>query len=353
MRAIPRELIYMSYKVLGVNSGGGVSLFPFEQGDIVGNIETRSVFYTKDDAQWHLNFKAPFIRDYDQALAELKEKKMKIDIIVSSPNCGSGSVLRYSRAKKLGDNKENVSLLQFINSVRKLKPKFFLFENLQALYKSFPKDEFKANFKKYHFISFKKPVSAWGNSQVNRKRLIIVGVRKDLGHDRAYWKKIFKLPKIASDELQTCGELYKDLDKNASFGGGNIREYMGNTITMYGGFRLGLSEIRDLWLNEYAGKKRWPAIDRKYSNAPGVYRNLLNDYPATARKANRQFDHNGLMLTPRQLARIQGVPDIFKLWYDHEMDHNYCINKGRTVVTKTPPYEISEWFVECLEKLEK
>lgn len=342
----------MKLKILGVNSGYGVSLYPFEQEDIVGNIETRSVFYTKDDLQWHMNFpKVPLGRNYEKSIAQLNPKM--VNVIISSPDCGSGSVLRYSRAKELGDHKKNASLLNFIDSVKVLKPKFFLFENLPGLYKSYPKDEFKANFKKYHWIQFIKPVSAWGNSQVNRKRLVVVGVRKSLGEDRAYWKKKFRLPKDAESLLETCDELYGDIMKKGSmaWAGGNVREFLGTTITMYGGYRLGLAEIRDKWMNEYSGMKRWPAIGRKYSNAPGVYRNLANDYPATARKANRQFDHEGLMLTPRQLARIQGVPDTFGLYSNHEMDRNYLINKARTVVTKSPPYEISEWFYECLQKL--
>jgi site-specific DNA-cytosine methylase len=130
---------------------------------------------------------------------------------------------------------------------------------------------------------------------------------------------------------------------------GLIREDFDTVISIHARRRMSLRAIANEWNTRLKGKKRWEVDGGKFSTAPGVYRNMNDDYPATARKANRQFGEEGFTLTPRHLARIQGVPDEFKIWVDVNK-LGYCINKGRTVVTKTPPYEISVWFKKCLIK---
>ena len=164
--------------------------------------------------------------------------------------------------------------------------------------------------------------------------------------------KYFDLPDLRYRN-QTCKELYLDLDeKYPNLALGHVREAQSELCTIHAGRKLKISEITHIWNNALKGKKRWEVIGRRFSTAPGVYRNGLKDYPATARKANRQFDHNGLMLTPRQLARIQGVPDSFRLYVSSDK-LNYWINKARAAVTKTPPFEISAWFKRKLDKTQK
>lgn len=336
----------MEFRVLGINSGIGVSLHPFKW-NLIGNMEQRGIFHTKKDEQWKANFKAPLWKNYEDCKNWLSNEKIKPNIIISSPDCGSGSILRLSRAKSLGDHNKNVSLQTFILSVRELKPRFFLFENLDGLFKSVPEEKLDKIFKKYHLVKHIVSVSKFGNSQVSRKRLVIVGIKKKANIPIEQCREIFSLSPIPP-YLKTCGQLYGDLPDSMDSKIAHIRELPGTMVTMYSRFKLTVAEIQHVWQMEFTGKKRWVVKDRKFSCAPGVYRNLSTDYPATARKANRQFDHNGQMLTPRQLARIQGVPDSFKICCEPP-NYGYWINKGRAAVTKTPPYEISVWFKQCLE----
>lgn len=343
----------MNYNVLGVSSGIGVSLWPFRK-HVIGNIEPRAIFHTSNEVQWFDNFRdVPLYKHFPKA-----KTFQPVDVIISSPDCGSGSVLRYSRAKKLGDIKDNASLDYFFAAIKKYNPKFFYFENLPAMFKSLPEDEWDEQLKEYKMVKHMASVSMWGNSQLHRKRLVVIGIRRDLSG----LKKYFELPDLRYD-VRTCQELYGDLDeydkipeddvhqKNWMKGVlelAHVREMAHNEVTMYSGYKIPIFKVRELWRGEFKKKRRWPVTNRKFLNAPGVYRNRKNDYPATARKANRQFDHNGKMLTPRQLARIQGVPDEFKIYMDLDK-LNYWINKGRAAVTKTPPMEISRWFKTCLE----
>lgn len=342
----------MELKVLGINSGGGVSLHPFKW-DLIGNLEERSIFHTAQDCQWKLNFNQPFWRNYEDCLEYIKKGKIKPNVIISSPDCGSGSILRLSRAKKLGDNKQNKSLKTFFKAIKELKPKFFLFENLETLFKTLSEEEFRKKTKKYQLVIHSRSVADFGNSQITRKRLIIVGIRKKLGLTDEEVTKAFEVPKNLYAP-RPCHILYNDLEFMKKPPTGHFREHLGLTITMYSGFRLTIAEIQHKWENEFRGKSRWEVKDRKFSTVPGVYRNLDMEFPSTARKANRQFDSKGYMLTPRQLARIQGVPDNFKIAQDPEKaELGYWINKGRALVTKTPPYEISLWFQDRLDLLIK
>src|SRR5690606_25139468 len=105
-----------------------------------------------------------------------------------------------SRAKKFGNHQENKSLAQFFDSLAFLYPKFFLFENLEGLFNSYPEDQFRKKCKNYRLKIFKTSVSAFGNSQKDRKRLIVVGIRKDL-------PKKLKAKFVIKDhktELKTC-----------------------------------------------------------------------------------------------------------------------------------------------------
>lgn len=348
----------MSYKVLGVSSGIGVSLYPFKK-HVIGNVEPRAIFHTPKEEQWKDNFPdVPLYRNIED-MGEVKN----LDVLISSPDCGSGSILRYSRAKKLGDHKKNASLMTFFVGVRKYNPKFFYFENLPALFKSFPKERFVDLCRNYRLVELEAPVSMWGNSQIYRKRLIIIGIRWDISETINY-KKLFKLPDLRHLN-KTCYELYGDLDEwdatpgddkknwlKAILSLGHARENGLDSISIYSQRKMLIRDIRRYWKTELKGKRRWAVTDRKFTTAPGVYRNRRNDYPATARKANRQFDHKGNMLTPRQLARIQGVPDEFKIHVRPDK-LKYWINKGRAAVTKTPPMEISIWFKTQIDKILK
>lgn len=334
----------MRYSVLGINSGLGVSLYPFKE-NVIGNVECRGIFHTPKNEQWVLNFdKTPLRRDLTYFLLE------KPDVVISSPDCGSGSVLRYSRAKKLGDHKSNKSLLMFFEGIEKLKPKFFYFENLPTLFKSFPKKEWEELLGGYKLIEHIVPVSKFGNSQVHRKRLVVIGIREDIKTLKLV-KSFKKFPKIG--KLKNCGELYGDLDGSIDPKIGHVREELEEIISIYGGKKMSLRQIRNHWLHN-PEDNRWHIRDgsTKFSTAPGVYRNFKNGFPSTARKANRQFDHRGLTLTPRQLARVQGVSDSFEIYIDPNRV-KYWINKGRTVITKSPPMDISVWFKRKLDRTKK
>lgn len=337
----------MKLRVLGVAGGNGVILHPFKK-YLIGNIETRSDFKTPNDIQWKLNF-----GDIPLTNKPGNFPLNKVNVIMGCPDCGHSSVMAYSRGKKLGNPKKNESLNNFIESVNFCKPDFFFFENLPALFKGFPESEFNEQFKDYKLIKHITSVASYGNSQMSRVRLAVIGIRK--GRYEQY-SSIFKLKPTEIYKLRICIELESNL-KYPNKKLCHVREDDNTIVCMEKDFKkLSLKEVKRIWnLPENKNRKKWDATTTgkgNMKNLPGVYRNLPDDFPLTARKQNRQFNSKGDIMSPRELGRIQGVTDDFKIWYD-ENKSQYSINKGRITVTKTAPYEMGIWFYKKIMKIKK
>lgn len=329
-------------KVLGICGGNGVILYPLRK-HLIANIEPRALFHTKGNKQWKANFgDIPIFK-------ELIEFTCKIDVIVGAPDCGHSSILSYSRKKSLSDPRDNKSLNLYIEAIKKYKPKIFLMENLPKMLDIITPTIWRELFPNYEFIFQNGPVSMYGNSQFSRIRTTIIGIHKKkaepyLEKAQYQFNHIYKISDIVN-----CGKLLEGLDEeDASIG--HVREDINSIITIYAGRKVSLKQAKKHW-NVFKNAKHWVVKHRNFKTAPGVYRNLDKDSPLVARKANRQFNQEGLQMTPRELARIQGIPDRFKIYIDPK-NIGYSINKGRTTVTKTPPYEIGKWFYKQLKKLE-
>lgn len=331
----------MQLNVLGVQGGGGIIIHPFKD-CLIGNIETRSIFNTPRDIQWKLNFESPLYKKFTDKLQD-------VDVIVGAPDCGHSSILSYSRRKALSNPNDNDSLNNYIRAIHQYEPKFFMLENLPKLLDAWNKD-IHLIFARYRLLINKTSVASWGNSQVSRVRLVVIGVRRDLPVE--YDFKLDLLPWPSEDQLQSSSQLIKGLGKKEIPELCHVREPLDKSICLYYGDRRNITgqEAQDIWLGEYRNEGRWPVPGTKMKNQPGIYRNFAQDLPKTVRKQNRQFNHMGLMLTPREIARIQGCPDDFKLWYD-EKRSLYCINKARITTAKCPPYEIGQWFYKTLKNL--
>jgi site-specific DNA-cytosine methylase len=332
--------------ILGVNAGNGVILHPLKEW-VIGNIEPRAIFHTKGNEQWKSNFgNIPYYKSIEELRKGMKEP---VDIIMGNPDCGHSSVLSYSRRKALSDPRDNESLDLYIKCVRKFEPYIFLMENLPKLLEICDVAFWGKVFPNYNISYTMGSVSDWGNSQKSRIRLLIIGVRTDIALENKnkiqyHFTEIYKV-----HELKTTGELLKGL-KQEDLDLGHVREDINSVITLYAGFKIPLKDVQRIW-QENPGQSRWVVKDRKFTTAPGVYRNTENKYPSTARKANRQFNPRGLQMSPRELARIQGVPDEFKIIIKED-NIQYWINKGRASVTKTPPYEIGQWFFKQLQTID-
>lgn len=330
--------------ILGVCAGGAALLFPFKNStkyNILGNIEPRSVFHTKSESQWKANFKGiPFLKGY-----ELPED-WHPDIILSSPDCGSCSVMRLSKSKTLGDPKSNKSIQLVFQSIQYYEPALFLIENLPRLLSLISKEMLMDFFKDYKLIFHERSVSDYGNSQVSRKRLIVIGVHKKTGKKYLNaFDEVFqvKTPKLTRDLLFVSPY------------GSNYNIPIEKTLAMYDYRKLPekknltVEKIQVLWNSAFKQEKKWPIKTAKMSTLPGVYRLELDKPPLTLRPADRQFRPDGYPLGINDFKAIMGFPKQFKIYIDQE-NYLYWLNKARYTIAKGSVYEVGIWFRRCIKK---
>lgn len=330
------------YTVLGVCAGQGALLFPFRK-HLIGNIEVRGVFHTPGEEQWKANFgDIPFYKGY--CLQEFDEK---VDIIISSPDCGASSIMRLSKVKELGKPKDNRSLNLVIEGINYYKPKIFLIENLPRLLSLLPNEYLQEAFKDYKLIFHERSVSDYGNSQVSRKRLVIIGVHKKTG--KKYLNAFNEVFQVKTPTIT------RELLFESPYGS-NYNIPIEKTLAMYDYRKLPakknltVRKIQLLWNSDFKNEKKWPIKTAKMSTLPGVYRLELDKAPLTLRPADRQFRPDGYPLGILDFKAIMGFPKAYKIFMD-EGNYLYWLNKARYTIAKGSVYEISVWFKRCLKKV--
>lgn len=321
-------------KVLGVCGGQGALLYPFRY-HLVANIEPRGVFHTPNEEQWKLNFgEIPFEREL------IYDKIGDLDVIIGSPDCGSCSIMRLSKSKKLGNPKKNSSINLFIRAVNQLHPKVFLLENLPRLASVM---DFEKAFPNYEIITHQESVAELGNSQVSRKRLIVIGVNKFSKIKLKYFKKLFQVrtPKLTRELISApLREEMPDMNKKLA---------MYDYRKLPKKDSLTVKEIHDLWVKDFQDEYKWPIKTAKMHTLPGVYRLRADKYPLTLRPSDRQFRPDGWPLTITDFKTIMGFPKGFKIYLDKEK-LNYWLNKARYSLAKGATYETGMWFKKCIYK---
>lgn len=326
-------------KVLGVSAGQGALLFPFKE-NLIANIEPRAVFHTKEEEQWKLNFgNVPFLKE------ELPDN-LKPSIIISSPDCGASSIMRLSKVKQLGKPEENKSLNLVIQAINKYKPKVFLLENLPRLVTLLPKEFFEIQVPGYKLIYHQCSVSDFGNSQISRKRLIIIGIKFKSKSYLDKFNNIFRVDTPVSSRKLLEGSYFK----------GNKSNYMpplNKILAMYD-YRalpekknLTVKQIKKLWDTDFKNEKKWPIKTAKMSTLPGVYRLEYDKAPLTLRPADRQFRPDGYPLGINDFKNIMGLPTDFKI-YMNENNYLYWLNKARYTIAKGSVYQVGIWFKKCI-----
>lgn len=327
--------------VLGVCAGQGALLFPFRK-HLIGNIEIRGVFHTPGEEQWKSNFgDIPFYKGF--CLQEFDEK---VDIIISSPDCGASSIMRLSKVKELGNPKDNRSLNLVTAAILEYKPKIFLIENLPRLLSLLPCEFFEETFKDYKLIFHERSVSDYGNSQVSRKRLIVIGVHKKTG--KKYLKAFNEVFQVKTPTIT------RELLFESPYGS-NYNIPIEKTLAMYDYRKLPakknltVRKIQLLWNSDFKNEKKWPIKTAKMSTLPGVYRLELDKAPLTLRPADRQFRPDGYPLGILDFKAIMGFPKQFKIFMD-EGNYLYWLNKARYTIAKGSVYEVGIWFRRCIKK---
>lgn len=151
----------------------------------------------------------------------------EIDVIIAGPPCQGFSLT----GPRNFDDKRNKLYLAVFEVVKQFQPKGFIIENvpgMATLYNGEIKDEILKRFRKLGYNVECKILCAadYGVPQI-RKRLVFMGVRKDIG------KPEFPTPVFTEFQYRTCRDALSDLPSRENDLGQEIDEYPCEPKTEY------------------------------------------------------------------------------------------------------------------------
>ncbi len=247
----------------------------------------------------------------------------KVDVIVAGPPCQGFSLT----GPRNFDDERNKLYLSVIEMVKRYSPKAFIIENVPGmvtLYKGEVKDEIVKRLTDIGYnVDYKILCAADYGVPQKRRRLIFMGIRKDIGHPS------FPTPTHTPDNYITCREAIDDLPTRESDIGINEDEYIKNPITEYQKKMRGSSDI----LYNHIGTKHTQLVKDTIALVPegGNYKDLPKGW-GESRKFNEawtRYDGNkpsktidtghrnhfhykyNRVPTVRENARLQSFPDDF------------------------------------------
>jgi len=327
-------------KILSLFSGaGGLDLGFRNVGfDICFSVENdKSTFQT-----YKHNF--PKTKHLEDSIINLKKEHIdeKIDGIIGGPRGQSWSEAGAQR----GINDPRGKLFyEYVRIINLFKPKFFLAENVQGLLFAKHSKSFNNIVKKFSNLNYKVDFQLLDavdfNVPQNRKRVFIIGVRKDI-------KKIFRFPigNILKKNL-TLKETIWDLreavpakNKNASNGQELTKNIIQNNEFMTGTFSsIYMSRNRVRSWNEpsytiQAGGRHAPI----HPDAPKMIK-IGKDKMKFDTKDKNKYRR----LSIRECARIQTFPDDFIFFYEKLSD-------GYKMVGNAVPVKLAEEIAKEIKK---
>lgn len=281
------------------------------------------------------------------------KKSNGVDLIIGGPPCQAYSIAGRVRDENgMRNDYRNYLFEHYLSVVKRYKPKVFVFENVPGILSAKPNDKkiieiIEEEFKKSGYVISNKiqkygvvDASKYGVPQ-RRKRVILLGVRKDLDSLDSIYDKIddfynVMLPKYQQKEV-TVGEAIDDLPKISPIWDDEKRTNK-KAYTYQEGINWHIPRyhnLRDMDIYKMlaedieTGEKKYTnaaAITKIYEQKVGSkspihrYHVLRKDEPSTTIIAHLYKDGNRFIhydssqarsITPREAARLQSFDDDF------------------------------------------
>lgn len=246
-----------------------------------------------------------------------------IDVVIAGPPCQGFSLT----GPRNFDDERNKLYLAVIEMVKQYNPKAFIIENvpgMATLYEGQIKDEILRRFEKMGYNIECKILCAadYGVPQI-RKRLIFMGVRKDIGSPK------FPEVKLTPDKYLTCRDAVSDLPTLENDLGADEMEYTQAPNTEY----QKLMRVKSTKLHNHVGTNHTQMVKDTIALVPegGNYKDLPEGWgesrkfhmawtrlngnaPArtvdTGHRNLFHYEYNRIP-TVRESARMQSFPDDF------------------------------------------
>jgi DNA (cytosine-5)-methyltransferase 1 len=262
------------------------------------------------------------------------------DGIIGGPPCQSWSAAGAGRGIK---DKRGQLFHDFIRILEAKQPKFFLAENVSGML--VPKHaEALSNIKKMfknagigYELSFQMVNAKDYNVPQDRKRVIFVGIRKDLGFTYQFQKPHFKAMHL-QDAIADLIATALAAQKNNKANGTNC--VVANHEYMTGGFStIFMSRNRVRNWNEpsftiQAGGRHAPI----HPQAPKMEKVSTDVF-----EFKKGHEHLYRRLSVRECARIQTFPDDFVFYYDK-------ISAGYKMIGNAVPVNLAHFLAETIKQ---
>lgn len=304
-------------KALGMICGVGSMLIGAKkQGwDIVGNIEWREYYHA---GTFEKNFPSAFmIHTIKDLTLQQLERCKDLDLIAGHTECGNFSLLHINKGDLMSDKSD---IPQFVEAIKKFKPKTFIMDNLPGSLLACNYEYYKNNLPDYDIFFEWISNYNYGNIQKFRKRMFVIGALKELNfffipsefeHNDIIIDKIKDLDNesfnhnIASDDMIMRG--YSKYHFDRSFIPKSVEEN-----------RMTLREFKDCIRGLESGKcfdyynKKGEQKHRIGCQKVNVYGYSPVIYGGGAAAFDNYYRSDTLNpFTIRERARIQGAPDDF------------------------------------------
>ena len=336
-------------KILSLFSGVGGLDLGFERAgfDIVAANEIDKSTYKT----FEYNF--PDTKLFKKSIKKLNEDEInfKVDGIIGGPPCQSWS----EAGKQLGIKDDRGKLFyDYVRLLKALKPKFFLAENVSGMLHKKHNQSVKRIINKFKSIGYDVKMQLLDandfNVPQNRKRVFIIGFRKDLSINFYFPQiNILKKNKTLKDAIKDLKDALPALKFNKTRGIKIKQNKIQNNEYMTGNF----SSI-------YMSRNRVRSWDEPSFTiqAGGRHAPIHPDAPKMIKigkdkmKFNKKFKKKYRRLSIRECARVQTFPDDFIFIYENLSDGYKMIGNAVPVnLANVLAVEISKYLELKMKKV--
>jgi DNA (cytosine-5)-methyltransferase 1 len=282
----------MNYKYFETFAGTGIGGLVLDKHGCI------NIGYSEFDTYAIKNYDANFPNRINYGdITKINEKEIPdFDFMIGGSPCQNISIMRktWTENKQVEglEGEESKLFYDYLRILNAKLPKWFIFENVRNLLNSNDGEDFKivkAAFEENYNIKYQVlNTSDYGIPQT-RRRLYIIGQRKDLG------KFTYELPKPTGCKLTAQDLLNKQVDDKYY-----LTEKMAETVLSRGTGGWNANPETDM-------KIARPLCSTLFK----MHRASQDNYYHTDYQP--QGKTNLRRLTPRECARLQGLPDTYKI----------------------------------------
>ena len=282
---------------------------------VEGQLEWRKYYHERDTAGRNTfteNYPGALFKEMIEGLPlEEIERLMSADIALGHPECGNFSQLSGANKDREQKLLDPADIPLFVDLVARLKPRFFVMDDLPRSFMAFPMSEYHKRLPDYDL--FPEWVSNWGygNVQKGRNRMFMLGALRQ--------EKWAFVPGEQEHQLNVY-DVIGDLGEPRRGSNYPNHDPHDNALDCFRALNLGgyrkkntWAEVRDYFLDKPGGHTlEYERVDGSFVKRIGFLKGHWAKTSHVLTGGNAILQHQRCEpYTIRERARIQGFPDDF------------------------------------------